>query len=112
MKLVNAMPAALAASRPGRAQPFADVVAENLDAVYRYLYPSQFDLPKISYFFEDDRPTLPPSDAYADCLEQVDAWKARWDNGPKPTMTYVKAWGTLTIHVPFSLRRVSPDESS
>jgi len=37
MKLVNAMPAAVAASRPGRAQPFADVVAENLDAVYRYL---------------------------------------------------------------------------
>ena len=37
MKPVNAMPAALTASRPGRAQPFADVVAENLDAVYRYL---------------------------------------------------------------------------
>src|SRR5438105_12899900 len=37
MKLVNAMPAALTVSRPGRAQPFADVVAENLDAVYRYL---------------------------------------------------------------------------
>src|SRR6266404_2347146 len=37
MKLVNAMPAALTASRPSRAQPFADVVAENLDAVYRYL---------------------------------------------------------------------------
>src|SRR5258708_35037889 len=34
---VNAMPAAFAASRPGRSQPFADVVAENLDAVYRYL---------------------------------------------------------------------------
>ena len=37
MKPVNAMPAAFTASRPGRAQPFADVVAENLDAVYRYL---------------------------------------------------------------------------
>jgi RNA polymerase sigma-70 factor, ECF subfamily len=37
MKLVNAMPAALAASRPSRGQPFADVVAENLDPVYRYL---------------------------------------------------------------------------
>ena len=37
MKLVNAMPAALAAPRTGRGQPFADVVAENLDAVYRYL---------------------------------------------------------------------------
>ena len=37
MKLVNAMPAALAAPRTGRSQPFADVVAENLDAVYRYL---------------------------------------------------------------------------
>lgn len=37
MKPVNAMPAALAAPRPGRSEPFADVVAENLDAVYRYL---------------------------------------------------------------------------
>jgi RNA polymerase sigma-70 factor (ECF subfamily) len=37
MKLVNAMPAAFAVSRPGRSEPFADVVAENLDAVYRYL---------------------------------------------------------------------------
>ena len=31
------MPAALTVSRPSRGQPFADVVAENLDAVYRYL---------------------------------------------------------------------------
>ena len=31
------MPAALSVSRPSRGQPFADVVAENLDAVYRYL---------------------------------------------------------------------------
>ena len=37
MNPVNAMPAALAASRPGWGQPFADVVAENLDPVYRYL---------------------------------------------------------------------------
>jgi RNA polymerase sigma-70 factor (ECF subfamily) len=37
MKPVNAMPAAFAIPRPGRAEPFADVVAENLDAVYRYL---------------------------------------------------------------------------
>ena len=31
------MPAAFAAPRTGRGQTFADVVAENLDAVYRYL---------------------------------------------------------------------------
>ncbi len=37
MKHVNAMPAAIAVPRSGRGQPFADVVAENLDAVYRYL---------------------------------------------------------------------------
>ena len=37
MKPVNAMPAVFTATRPGRGQPFADVVAENLDAVYRYL---------------------------------------------------------------------------
>src|SRR5437868_14467452 len=37
MNDMNAMPAVLTAPRPGRAQPFADVVAEHLDAVYRYL---------------------------------------------------------------------------
>src|SRR5579862_7696033 len=37
MKDVNAMPASIAAPRPVGAQPFADVVAEHLDAVYRYL---------------------------------------------------------------------------
>jgi RNA polymerase sigma-70 factor (ECF subfamily) len=37
MKPVNAMPAALTATRPARPQPFQEVVAENLDAVYRYL---------------------------------------------------------------------------
>jgi RNA polymerase sigma-70 factor, ECF subfamily len=37
MNDVNAMPASLAAPRPVAAQPFADVVAEHLDAVYRYL---------------------------------------------------------------------------
>ncbi len=37
MNDVNAMPASLAAPRPAAAQPFADVVAEHLDAVYRYL---------------------------------------------------------------------------
>src|SRR6201988_801568 len=35
--LVNAMPAAVDGYPPSRGQPFADVVAENLDAVYRYL---------------------------------------------------------------------------
>ena len=37
MKHVNAIPASLAAPRAQAAPPFADVVAEHLDAVYRYL---------------------------------------------------------------------------
>ena len=37
MRRVNAIPASLAAPRAPAAPPFADVVAEHLDAVYRYL---------------------------------------------------------------------------
>ena len=97
-------PYCMAPARADRGSPMYERPTEHglqklrPDAVYRFIYPPHFDLQKISYFFEDDRPSLPPPAAYEDCLEQVDAWKARWENGSRPSMTYVKGWGTITIH--------------
>lgn len=97
-------PYCMAPARADRGSPMYERPTEHgleklrPDAVYRFIYPPQFDLQKISYFFEDDRPSLPPPAAYADCIGQVDAWKARWETGPRPSLTYVKGWGTITIH--------------
>jgi ribosomal peptide maturation radical SAM protein 1 len=97
-------PYCMAPARADRGSPMFERPAEHgvsrlrPEAVYRFIYPAQFDLTKISYFFEDDRPTLPSTDAYRECIDVVDAWKQRWEKGPRPRLTYVKARGTLTIH--------------
>jgi ribosomal peptide maturation radical SAM protein 1 len=64
---------------------------------YPFIFPSTFDLNHISYFFQDDR--AQEGEAWhQECASIVDFWKRRWESGSRPTLTYYKSVGTLSIH--------------
>jgi ribosomal peptide maturation radical SAM protein 1 len=64
---------------------------------YPFIFPKHFDLRRISYFFEDDR--VPEAQPWEDeWCETIYRWQERWKKGPRPTLTYFKTVGTLSIH--------------
>jgi ribosomal peptide maturation radical SAM protein 1 len=66
-------------------------------AVYPFIYPHEFDLNRISYFFQDDR--VPESEPWQEAFCQaIYEWQERWKRGARPTLTYFKTVGTLSIH--------------
>ena len=68
-------------------------------ACYRHIYPKPWNLARISYFFEHQLDSsLPPPDAYAECIGLVETWKRRWRGPQRPRLTYVKTWGSISIH--------------
>jgi ribosomal peptide maturation radical SAM protein 1 len=65
---------------------------------YPYIFPKGFDLARIGYFFEDDRAGVPDESAYAECTEIVAEWRRRWDQGPRPKLSYLKTWDSVSVH--------------
>jgi hypothetical protein len=64
---------------------------------YPFIFPERFDLKHISYFFQDDR--APEGQAWhQECADIVTEWKRRWEGDARPTLTYVKTVGSLSIH--------------
>jgi ribosomal peptide maturation radical SAM protein 1 len=64
---------------------------------YPFIFPKDFDLNHISYFFQDDR--APEGEAWhQECGAIVDDWKHRWESSARPTLTYIKSVSTLSIH--------------
>jgi hypothetical protein len=63
---------------------------------YPFIFPSSFDYAHIAYFFEDDR--VPEEHAWhRECGELVDDWRKRWHSATRPTLTYFKGVGSLSI---------------
>lgn len=65
--------------------------------VYQHLFPADFDLSRISYYFDDTRTNVPPPETYEACHELVDEWTARWKSAERPTLTYFKTPGSLSL---------------
>jgi ribosomal peptide maturation radical SAM protein 1 len=97
-------PWSMSIARPDRGSPMFEqpgkhgITKLTPSRCYDFIYPKAFDLRKASYFFEDERDEVPDPAAWDDCLDTVAEWRDRWTRGPKPTLTYVKGWQTLTIH--------------
>ncbi len=97
-------PWSMSIARPDRGSPMFEKPGEHAitrlspSRCYQFIYPAQFALEKVGYFFEDEREEVPDSSAWDECLDVVSEWKQRWTDGPKPTLTYFKAWKTLTVH--------------
>ncbi len=96
-------PWSMSLARPDRGSPMFERPQEHgIDrltpaACYPYLFPPQFDLKRASYYFDDVRHGVPPPEAYQECLEVVDEWKRRWDSPRRPSLTYLKGFGTVSL---------------
>lgn len=95
-------PFAFALARADRGSPMFEKPDEHgvqhlrPSACYPFIFPPSFDYAHIAYFFEDDRfPEEHPW--HRECGELIDAWKHRWSTGPRPTLTYFKGVGSLSI---------------
>jgi len=67
-------------------------------ACYRYIYPADYDLRRIAYFFEHGFDRELPVDGPRECRALVHGWKQRWADGRRPSLRYVKSWRSVSIH--------------
>jgi ribosomal peptide maturation radical SAM protein 1 len=97
-------PYAIARARPDRGSPMFDqpeqheVYGLRPARCYRHIYPPEYDLSRVAYFFEHDTDHGLAPESYAECHKLVADWKRRWRRAPKPYLRMVKTWESLTIH--------------
>jgi ribosomal peptide maturation radical SAM protein 1 len=97
-------PYAMAQARPDRGSPmFEEPSAHSISflrpsACYRYIYPADYDLRRIAYFFEHGFDRELPVDGPRECRALVQGWKQRWTDGRRPSLRYVKSWRSVSIH--------------
>lgn len=97
-------PYAICQARPDRGSPmFEDPEKHSItmlrpSACYRHIYPSDYDLRRVSYYFEHQVGDILPPSGYQECIKLVDEWTARWHGADRPTLRYVKTWESLSIH--------------
>lgn len=97
-------PYAMARARPDRGSPMYERPGVHSigwlrpAGCYQHIYPPDFDLRRVSYFFEHGVDGALPDAAYDECLALVAAWQARWHRRPPPQLHYVKGWDTISIH--------------
>jgi ribosomal peptide maturation radical SAM protein 1 len=96
-------PYAMAQARPDRGSPmFEEPSAHSISflrpsACYRYIYPADYDLRRIAYFFEHGFDRELPVDGPQECRTLVRGWKQRWADD-RPYLRYVKTWQSVSIH--------------
>jgi ribosomal peptide maturation radical SAM protein 1 len=97
-------PYAIAQARPDRGSPMHEEPGEHAisflrpSACYRFIYPPEYDLRRIAYFFEHGFDVDLPVDGPRECRSLVAAWKARWSGERRPYLRYVKTWQSVSIH--------------
>jgi ribosomal peptide maturation radical SAM protein 1 len=65
---------------------------------YQYVYPKDFDLDRIAYFFEYEMDGALPDSVYAGLGSEVRKWVEYWESGPRPVLVYSAAPGYLQIY--------------
>jgi len=97
-------PYAMAVARPDRGSPMFSRPDEHAIAFlrpsgcYRHIYPEDYDLARIAYFFEHGLTTEQPTEGHDECRALVAGWKARWSGPNRPYLRYVKTWESVSIH--------------
>ena len=97
-------PYAICQARPDRGSPmFEDPDGHSItmlrpSACYRHIYPPDYDLRRISYYFEHQVGDILPPSGYQECIKLVDEWTARWNGPDRPKLRYVKTWDSISIH--------------
>ena len=91
-------------ARADRGSPmFTDPASQSISRLvpfkcYQYIFPpGKFDLPRISYFFDQEMTNIAGEPSYAATIDAVDNWRAKWNQPNKPYLKYRKAWSTIFI---------------
>jgi ribosomal peptide maturation radical SAM protein 1 len=97
-------PYAAVMARADRGSPmFTDPASQSISRLipfkcYEYIFPrGKFDLPRISYFFDQEMTNIAGEPSYMATFAAVDNWRAKWNQPNKPYLTYRKAWSTIFI---------------
>jgi ribosomal peptide maturation radical SAM protein 1 len=65
---------------------------------YDFLFPKdRFDLSRVSYYFDHDMNDTVGDDGYEEIFERVAVWQGRWQESPRPSLTYRKSLATIRI---------------
>src|SRR5947209_1602979 len=97
-------PYAAVMARADRGSPmFTDPASQSISKLvpfkcYQYIFPKgKFDLPRISYFFDQEMTNIAGEASYAATFDAVDNWREKWDQSQKPYLKYRKSWSTIFI---------------
>jgi ribosomal peptide maturation radical SAM protein 1 len=97
-------PYAMAQARPDRGSPmFTQPTEHSISSLrpsfcYRHIYPPDYNLNRVSYFFEHELNGTMPQDGYHECFDLVAQWKQQWKNPRRPYLHYLKTWESVSIH--------------
>jgi hypothetical protein len=97
-------PYAAVMARADRGSPmFTDPASQSISRLvpfkcYQYIFPrGKFDLPRISYFFDQEMTNIAGDACYQATFDTVDNWRAKWNQAQRPYLRYRKAWSTIFI---------------
>ncbi len=97
-------PYAICQARPDRGSPmFEDPETHSItmlrpSACYRHIYPPEYDLRRVSYYFEHEVGDILAPSGYDECIKLVEEWTRRWQSTHRPSLRYVKTWRSISIH--------------
>ncbi len=97
-------PYAAIMARADRGSPmFTDPASQSISKLlpfkcYQYIFPrGKFDLPRISYFFDQEMTNIAGEPSYLATIDAVDHWREEWHQAEKPYLKYRKAWSSISI---------------
>ncbi len=65
---------------------------------YSFIYPvAGIDLNRVAYFFDYQADGVVSADVYQRLEKAVELWRARWESGPSPVLSYARGPGWLSI---------------
>jgi ribosomal peptide maturation radical SAM protein 1 len=97
-------PWAIAKARADRGSPmYTEPASQSIKRLvpspcYEYLFPrAVFDLQHVSYYFEHDMDNTLLDGQYETLFDLVADWQQRWQQRPRPSLTYRKAMATMIV---------------
>ncbi len=96
-------PYAIVKARADRGSPmYTDPAGQSISRLvpakcYQYIFPKDFDLRRISYYFDHEMGNIVSDDVYEELFGRVGAWQAAWNQPDKPYLKYRKAWSSIVV---------------
>jgi ribosomal peptide maturation radical SAM protein 1 len=64
---------------------------------YQFIFPGNFDLRRISYYFDHEMANTVDDDVYEELFGRVGLWQAGWNSPNRPYLKYRKAFSSVAI---------------